>query len=126
MADVAAAAIVCLTLAQARIKYPDTHLWWHYGTKNEQCWSDKRGPVRTQRVAPAAPPGPADGNGSSAARAPVPGPVVSFPALMPSSPDKIDPSWLIPGTMERSVDVYANTQSEFSTWDQRITGAFTH
>jgi hypothetical protein len=36
----------CLSYKQARARYPDVHLWWHYDEDKNKCWSNRRGGPR--------------------------------------------------------------------------------
>src|SRR5580765_5485205 len=36
----------CYSISQARAKYPNIHLWWHYDDDGRRCWSNRRGGPR--------------------------------------------------------------------------------
>jgi hypothetical protein len=57
----AAATPACMTQAEARLKFPQQHLWWH---TLHRCWDD-RGPVRPIATRPA-PRQPIDANANRA------------------------------------------------------------
>ncbi len=117
----ASASPSCMSIKEARIKYPRDHLWWH---TDAHCWNNSRAAERpTAKAIPA--PKIVDATeynelDAQAGRPPPPPPQVYFPSLIPGL--GTDPMFLDSEQMTHWPLLIDGTEQRFLPWAQRIAG----